>query len=82
MLLGTLRPQLRPELIRPLIRLAVGGRYQREAGDVRVGFQYLDGSSLSLVAFPTLTSRRPNKERATWPGGPPLSGPPAGEPLE
>jgi hypothetical protein len=35
----------------PLIQLGIADKYQREAAEVRVGFQHLDGSNLSLVSF-------------------------------
>lgn len=49
--LGTPRAGWRSELRMPLIQLGIADRYQREAAEVRVGFQHLDGSNLSLVSF-------------------------------
>ena len=49
--LGTPGAGWRSELRMPLIQLGVADRYQREAAEVRVGFQHLDGSNLSLVSF-------------------------------
>lgn len=49
--LGTPLAGWRSELRMPLIQLGVAERYQRDAAEVRVGFQQLDGSKLSLVSF-------------------------------
>lgn len=49
--LGTPRAGWRSELRMPLIQPGIADRYQREAAEVRVGFQHLDGSNLSLVSF-------------------------------
>ena len=49
--LGTPRAGWRSELRMPLIQLGIADKYQREAAEVRVGFQNLDGSNLSLVSF-------------------------------
>lgn len=50
-LLGTPRPNWQSEIRMPLIQLGIADRYQRGAAEVRVGFQHLDGSNLSLVSF-------------------------------
>ena len=49
--LGTPRSGWRSELRMPLIQLGIADKYQRGAAEVRVGFQQLDGSNLSLVSF-------------------------------
>ena len=50
-LLATPRPDWRSEIRLPLIQLGIADRFQRGAAEVRVGFQHLDGSNLSLVSF-------------------------------
>lgn len=50
-LLGNPRPDWQSEIRMPLIQLGIADRYQRGAAEVRVGFQHLDGSNLSLVLF-------------------------------
>lgn len=50
-LLGTPRSEWRSDIRLPLIQLGIADRFQRGAAEVRVGFQHLDGSNLSLVSF-------------------------------
>jgi len=50
-LFGNPRPDWQSEIRMPLIQLGIADRYQRGAAEVRVGFQHLDGSNLSLTSF-------------------------------